>query len=171
LLWTRPSSRGWTEPCELAVCMLPAACPRRRADPPSPESRAEPVACRCRCRHRRGAPFPCDRVVPLFRRVSSSLGLPPAPTQLSTRHRAKALPFLGQESCEHKHLSCALPRLPSTCLCPIVMRMLSAFCNRHGCAADVLPAHTTTGPRPCSSWTNLCTRTHTHARSFVDVCA
>jgi hypothetical protein len=57
LLWTRPSSRGWTEPCELAVCMLPAACPRRRADPPSPESRAEPVACRCRCRHRRASPF------------------------------------------------------------------------------------------------------------------
>jgi hypothetical protein len=24
LLWTRPSSRGWTEPCELATCVVPA---------------------------------------------------------------------------------------------------------------------------------------------------
>jgi hypothetical protein len=31
LLWTRPSSRGWTEPCELAVCLLPAACSRHHA--------------------------------------------------------------------------------------------------------------------------------------------
>jgi hypothetical protein len=30
LLWTRPSSRGWTEPCELAVCVLPAV-PHRAA--------------------------------------------------------------------------------------------------------------------------------------------
>jgi hypothetical protein len=117
------------------------------------------------------APLPCDRADPLFRRVSPSFGLPPAPTRLSTRHPAKALPFLGQESCEHKPPSCALPCLPSTCLCPIVVRMLSALRHRHGCAADVFPAHTTTGLRPCSSWSNLCTRTHTHASSFVGVCA
>jgi hypothetical protein len=30
LLWTRPSSRGWTEPCELAVCVL-TAVPHRAA--------------------------------------------------------------------------------------------------------------------------------------------
>jgi hypothetical protein len=47
LLWTRPSSRGWTEPCELAVCMLPAvshratALTRRRL---RAGHRAEPVA-------------------------------------------------------------------------------------------------------------------------------
>jgi hypothetical protein len=39
MLRTRPSSRGWTEPCELAVCLLPTACSRRRTDLPSPESR------------------------------------------------------------------------------------------------------------------------------------
>jgi hypothetical protein len=32
LLWTRPSSRGWTEPCELAACVLPVA-PHRTAPP------------------------------------------------------------------------------------------------------------------------------------------
>jgi hypothetical protein len=48
--------------------------------------------------------------------------------------------------------------------------MLSALCHRHGCAADLLPAHTNTGSRPCSSWPNLCTRTHAHARSFAGVC-
>jgi hypothetical protein len=30
LMWTRPSSRGWTEPCELAVCVSPAV-PHRAA--------------------------------------------------------------------------------------------------------------------------------------------
>jgi hypothetical protein len=48
--------------------------------------------------------------------------------------------------------------------------MLSVLCDRHGCAADLLPAHTNTGSRHCSSWQNLCTRTHTHARSFAGVC-
>jgi hypothetical protein len=30
LMWTRPSSRGWTEPCELAVCVV-TAVPHRAA--------------------------------------------------------------------------------------------------------------------------------------------
>jgi hypothetical protein len=38
LLWTQPSSRGWTEPCELADGVLPAACSRHHADPPTLES-------------------------------------------------------------------------------------------------------------------------------------
>jgi hypothetical protein len=56
LLWTRPSSRGWTEPCELAACMLPAAPHRAAAQTRCrlrAGHRAEPVACRCRCRRRR----------------------------------------------------------------------------------------------------------------------
>jgi hypothetical protein len=61
------------------------------------------------------------------------------------------------------------PRLLSPCFCPFVVCILSALCHRHGCAADVLPAHTTTGPRSCPSWPNLCTRTHTHVRSFAGV--
>jgi hypothetical protein len=47
--------------------------------------------------------------------------------------------------------------------------MLSALCHRHGCAADLFPAHTNTGSRPCPPWPNLCTRTHAHARSFAGV--
>jgi hypothetical protein len=51
-LWTRPSSRGWTEPCELAVCLLPAV-PHRAAAQTRRRlragHRAEPVVCRCRC--------------------------------------------------------------------------------------------------------------------------
>jgi hypothetical protein len=58
--------------------------PRRRVDPPSPESRpssragrfagvAAVIAAR--------APLPCNRVVPLFRRASPSSGLPSAPTR------------------------------------------------------------------------------------------
>jgi hypothetical protein len=44
--------------------------------------------------------------------------------------------------------------------------MSSALCHRHGCAADVLPAHTTAGPRPCFSWPNLWRAlTHTRCRS------
>jgi hypothetical protein len=56
LLWARPSSRSWTEPCELAVCMLPAvphcaAAQTRRCLRAG--HRAEPVAGSCRCHHRR----------------------------------------------------------------------------------------------------------------------
>jgi hypothetical protein len=98
LLWTQPSSRGGTEPCELTVCLLPAAYSHRRADPPSSKSRpssragrfagaAAVIAVR--------APLPCDRAVPLFRRVSPSSSLPLAPTRLSTHRQAKALPFFG----------------------------------------------------------------------------
>jgi hypothetical protein len=47
LLWTRPSSRGWTEPCELTACMLPAV-PHRAAAQTRRRlragHRAEPVA-------------------------------------------------------------------------------------------------------------------------------
>jgi hypothetical protein len=99
-----------------------------------------------------------------------SPGLPPAPIDRARHRRAKALPFFGRESCEHKPSSCTLPRLSSPCLCPIVVRMLSALCHRHGCAAEILPAHTTTGSRPYFSWPNLCTCTHAHASSFAGVC-
>jgi hypothetical protein len=52
----------------------------------------------------------------------------------------------------------------------LVVHMLLALRHRHGCAADLLPAHTNTGSRPCPSWPNLCTRTHAHVRSFAGVC-
>jgi hypothetical protein len=52
LLWTRPSSRGWIEPCELATCVMPAV-PHRAAAQTRRRlragHRAEPVVCRCRC--------------------------------------------------------------------------------------------------------------------------
>jgi hypothetical protein len=52
LLWTRPSSRGWTEPYALAVCLL-TAVPHRAAAQTRRRlragHRAEPVVCRCRC--------------------------------------------------------------------------------------------------------------------------
>jgi hypothetical protein len=51
----------------------------------------------------------------------------------------------------------------------LVVHMLLALRHRHGCAADLLPAHTNTGSRPCPSRLNLCTRTHAHARSFAGV--
>jgi hypothetical protein len=56
LLWTRPSSRGWTEPYALAVCLLTAAPHRATAQTRHrlrAGHRAEPVACRCCGRHRR----------------------------------------------------------------------------------------------------------------------
>jgi hypothetical protein len=59
--------------------------------------------------------------------------------------------------------------LTVTLFITLVVHMLSALCHRHGCAADLLPAHTNAGSRPCSSWPNLCTRTHAHARSFAGV--
>jgi hypothetical protein len=80
-----PSREKRAKPMVSSVLILDCCpAPRRRADPPSPESRpssragrfagvAAVVAAR--------APLPCDRVVPLFRRVSSSSSLPPAPTR------------------------------------------------------------------------------------------
>jgi hypothetical protein len=45
LLWTRPSSRGWTEPCELAVCCpLPARATAQTRRRLRAGHRAEPVA-------------------------------------------------------------------------------------------------------------------------------
>jgi hypothetical protein len=69
--------------------------------------------------------------------------------RLSAGHRAMSAVFQVLLSS-----MCALPCLTTTYLCLIAMRMSSALCRRHGCAADVLPAHTTTGPKPCFSWTN-----------------
>jgi hypothetical protein len=143
--------------------------PRRRADPPWPSSRAGRFAGAAAivAAH---APLPCDRAVPLYQRVSPSSGLPPAPTRCACHRRAKALPFLDQESCEHKPPSCALPRLPSTCLCPIVVRMLSALCHCHGCAADVLPAHTTVGLAPVLPDRTSAHKARTHPRGSCSIC-
>jgi hypothetical protein len=52
LLWTRPSSRGWTEPYGLAVCLMTAVLHRTAAQTRRrlrAGHRAEPVVCRCRC--------------------------------------------------------------------------------------------------------------------------
>jgi hypothetical protein len=52
----------------------------------------------------------------------------------------------------------------------LVEHMLSALCHRHGCAADILPAHTNTGSRPCSSWSNRAralTRTRGRSPAYV----
>jgi hypothetical protein len=126
LLWTRPSSQGWTEPCELVVCMLPAVPHRAAAQTRRrlrADHRAEPVACRCRCRHRRARSFAMQLCRSFVRRVSPSSGLPPAPTGSARHRRAKALPFFGLESCEHKPLSCACCRR-----CAIAMAVPPTFC-------------------------------------------
>jgi hypothetical protein len=67
--------------------------------------------------------------------------------RLSSDHRA--MPAVFQVLLP---FACVLSRLTTTCLCPIAMRMSSALCRRHGCATDVVPAHTTTGSKPCFSW-------------------
>jgi hypothetical protein len=156
-----------------ARCMCVACCPasRRRADPPSLESRPSSRAGRLQ------VPLPTTtRALLAWHRVdlvpTSAHRVPARRRHPHTEHATveRRPCLLGQESCEHRPSSCALPRLPSPCLCPFVVCLLSALYHRHGCAADVMPAHTTTGPRSCSSWPNLCTRTHAHARSFVGVC-
>jgi hypothetical protein len=80
-----PSREKRAKPVVSSVPFLDRCpAPRRRADPPSSESRpssragrfagaATVVAVR--------AALPCDCAVPLFRRVLPSFGLPPAPTR------------------------------------------------------------------------------------------
>jgi hypothetical protein len=136
LLWTRPSSRGWTEPCELTACMLPAV-PHRAAAQTRRRlrvgHRAEPVACRCRCRHRRARSIALQLCRSFVRRVSPSSNLPPAPTGRACHRRAKALPFFGLESCEHKPL-------PSACRrrCAVTMAAPPMTCLQHHHQAKTL---------------------------------
>jgi hypothetical protein len=95
-----------------------------------------------------------------------------------TQHRVEALFFLAEPVYTHsrtrevvrRHMSpsnAAGPSLAVALFMSLVVHMLSALCHRHGCAADLLP---NIGSRPCSSWPNLCTRTHAHARSFAGIC-
>jgi hypothetical protein len=125
--------------------------PRRCIDPPSLESRPSSRAGRFA-----GAaaviaartPLPCDCAVPLYQRVSPSSGLPPAPTRCAHHRRAKALPFFGQESCEHKPLSCACCRR-----CAIATAVPPMFCPHTPPPGQgpVLPSRT-------------CARAHTRTR-------
>jgi hypothetical protein len=99
------------------------------------------------------APLPCDRAIPLYRRVSPSSGLLSAPTRCARHRRAKALPFFGQESCEHKPLSCACCRC-----CAIATAVPPTFCPHTPPPGQgaVLPGRT-------------CARTHTRTRGHSPV--
>jgi hypothetical protein len=97
LLWTRPSSRGWTEPCELAVCVSPAiphraaAQTRRRL---RASHRAEPVVCRCRCLPQRARSLLCI-VLMLSRRAHAEFRLAVGTHTLSTPPSSEGPAVLG----------------------------------------------------------------------------
>jgi hypothetical protein len=97
LVVDRPSSRGWTEPCELAVCMLPvvthraAAQTRRRL---RAGHRAEPVnSCRCRCLPQRARSLLCIVLI-LSRRAHTEF-------RLAVGTHTVALPSFGTHSHVH----------------------------------------------------------------------
>jgi hypothetical protein len=157
LLWTRPSSRGWTEPCELTTCVMPAV-PHRAAAQTRRRlragHRAEPVVCRCRCLPQRA----CSLALQWCRTF-----VPTSARRVSARRR-------------HPHTEHAtVERRP--CLSLAWGRVSTNPCRAH--VVGVVPSprlcrrpftHTTNiGSRPCPSWPNQCTRTHTHARSFTGV--
>jgi hypothetical protein len=97
LLWTRPSSRDWAEPCELAVCVSPAvphhaaAQTRRRL---RVGHRAEPVVCRCRCLPQRARSFLCIVLI-LSRRALAEFRLAVGIHTLSTPPSSEGPAFLG----------------------------------------------------------------------------
>jgi hypothetical protein len=130
--------------------------PRRCANPQSLESRPSSQAGRfagAAAIVAERAPLPCDRAIPLYRRVSPSSGLLSAPTRCARHRRAKALPFFGQESCEHKPLSCACCRC-----CAIATAVPPTFCPHTPPPGQgaVLPGRT-------------CARTHTRTRGHSPV--
>jgi hypothetical protein len=97
MLWTRPSSRGWTEPCELAVRVLPAV-PHRAAAQTRRRlragHRAEPVVCRCRCLPQR-ARSSLGIVLILSRRAHAEFWLAVGTHTLSTPPSSEGPAFLG----------------------------------------------------------------------------
>jgi hypothetical protein len=122
LLWRRafePRSRLSLMSSLLVCCPLPTHATAQTHCRLRAGHRAEPVACRCHCRHRRARSFALQLCRSFVRRASPSFGLPPVLTRLSRRHRSKTLPFFGWESCEHRPSSCTLPRLSSTRRCPL----------------------------------------------------
>jgi hypothetical protein len=97
LLWTRPSSRGWTEPCELAACVLPAV-PHRAAAQTRRRlragHRAEPVVCRCRCLRQHARSLLCIVLI-LSRRARVEFRLAVGTYTLSTPPSSEGPAFLG----------------------------------------------------------------------------
>jgi hypothetical protein len=104
LLWTRPSSQGWTEPCELTACVLPVV-PHRAATQTRCRlragHRAEPVICRCRCLPQRARSLLCIVLI-LSRRAHAEFRLAVGTHTLSTPPSSEGPAFLGQELCEHR---------------------------------------------------------------------
>jgi hypothetical protein len=160
VLRTRPSSRGWIEPCELAVCLLPTACSGHRADPPSPAVALQvplpswlalhplvvrpilfqyvPRASTDRCL-RRGCT--AGTLLMLNRGVKARL-----PDQTTTHRHARTQGprpclSLARNSCEHKPSPWHFPTrrlvlVPLSCA-------YRRFCAcRHDCAGGILHART-----------------------------
>jgi hypothetical protein len=121
-MWTRPSSRGWTEPCELADCVLTAVPHRAAAQTRRrlrADHRAEPVVLQVPLPSSpRALPCLAKGVVPLIRRAHAEFRLAVDTHTLSTPPSSEGPAFLGRELCEHRPSSCALPRSPSPCVCP-----------------------------------------------------
>jgi hypothetical protein len=143
-------------------------CPasRRHADPPSLESRSSSRAGRfagAAAVVAARAPLPCNRVVPLSRRAHAEFRLAVGTHTLSTPPSGEGPAFLGQESCEHRPSSCALPRLPSPYLCP-----LSCTCCWRGAIATAVPPtfypHAPTPGRGPVLPGRTCARALTHTR-------
>jgi hypothetical protein len=141
-------------------------CPasRRRADPPSLESRpssragrfagaAAVVAAR--------APLLCNCVVPLSRRAHAEFRLAVGTHTLSTPPSSEGPAFLGQELCEHRPSSCALPRSPSPCLCP----WLCTCCWRCAIATAVPPTFTSTSQHRVEALSFLAEPVHARSRT------
>jgi hypothetical protein len=187
VLRTRPSSRGWIEPCELAVCLLPTACSGHRADPPSPAVALQvplpswlalhplvvrpilfqyvPRASTDRCL-RRGCT--AGTLLMLNRGVKARL-----PDQTTTHRHARTQGprpclSLARNSCEYKPSPWHFPtrRLVLVPLCvrtvgfvPVVMTVPAEFCmHAQTCM------HAPEGPSPCVVLSNLWPRARTRAR-------
>jgi hypothetical protein len=142
--------------CARCMCVACCSASRRRADPPSLESRPSSRAGRLQ------VPLPtATRALLAWHRVdlvpTSALRVPARRWHPHTEHAT-----VERRPC----LSLAWGRVSTNpCRAHVVGVVPSPVC-----AADLLPAHTNTGSRPCPSWPNLCTRTHAHARSFAGVC-
>jgi hypothetical protein len=150
----------------LFMCDDRCPAPRRRADPPSLESRSSSRAGRfagAAAVVAARAPLLCNCVVPLSRRAHTEFWLAVGTHTLSTPPSSEGPAFLGQESGEHGPLSCALPRLPSPCLCP----WLCTCCWRCAISTAVPPTfypHTPTPGRGPVLPGRTCARALTHTR-------
>jgi hypothetical protein len=124
--------------------------------------RAEPVVCRCRCLPQRARSL-LGIVLILSRRAHAEFRLAVGTHTLSTPPSSEGPALLGQESGEHRPLSCALPRSPSPCLCP----WLCTCCWRCAIATAVPPTfypHTPTLGRGPVLPGRTCARALTHTR-------